>query len=128
MERADWDDGSEVEGVDGRTRTRLVLMNCPFEVSWQTRKAAIVQRKGILMRQAAMVLDDPHVKLEPQVGGPYDGQYRAIGRAPDNRILTLAVDIAYPADDDNMEEVGIIRVYTVWLASGAEEAIYHDEQ
>nr|WP_294524682.1 hypothetical protein [uncultured Rhodopila sp.] len=75
-----------------------------------------------------MVLDDPNVRLEPQVVGPYDGQYRAIGRAPDNRLLTLAADIAYPDDDDSMEDVGIIRSYTVWLASSAEEAIYHDEQ
>lgn len=115
------DEGAEANGPDGRTRLRMTLMGMAFEVSWLTAKAAIVRRKGIELREAIRILDDRDVALEYV---PDRNQFRAVGRSPDGRILTVAIDITYPDEEEKGGDVGLIRVYTAWEASNAERAFY----
>jgi hypothetical protein len=124
----DWDNGAEIAGADGRTRVQMCLLSYRFEVSWQTGKAAIVRRKGIELREAVRLLNDPNVRLESQDEHPYVGQYRATGVAPDGRLMTIAINLDYPDDDENFEDVGIIRVHTAWEASSAERALYNNDR
>ena len=104
----------------------MVLQGMRFEVSWQSRKADVVRKKQIELGEAARVLNDPRVKLEYQAEPPHLGQYRAIGLSPDGRLLTVAVSIVYPDESENSDDVGMIQVYTSWVASNAERALCYE--